>query len=248
MAVLGLLALVLVRQLGAVRDDLVRGASRDGAWPERARRGRRGGRDRSRSSEGGSSSTQARTARRAARPSAVSWLPVVGRTTDAVERHRWRRRLRRRRRRRSWRCRLADSPRRPGRPRSDERGALPGPVPSARAGGQRGGCADDGRGLAAATRHPDSLLLGPVAPARREAEAELSELNDKIHAASLVLQGLPRFLGAEGPRRYFFGAQNPAELRGTGGLIGAYSILTIDDGRFHFSPFGPIHVAVRARR
>ena len=88
---------------------------------------------------------------------------------------------------------------------------------------------------------PTSLLLGPVGPARREARAELGELNETIHTAALLLQGFPRFLGAEGPQRYFFGAQNPAELRGTGGLIGAYSILEIDDGRFHFSPFVPIH-------
>ncbi|MGA9159282.1 MAG: DUF4012 domain-containing protein, partial [Actinomycetota bacterium] len=88
---------------------------------------------------------------------------------------------------------------------------------------------------------PTSLLLGPVGPARREAQAELGELSETIHTASLLLQGFPRFLGAEEPQRYFFGAQNPAELRGTGGLIGAYSILKIDDGRFHFSPFVPIH-------
>jgi hypothetical protein len=88
---------------------------------------------------------------------------------------------------------------------------------------------------------PTSLLLGPVGPARRDAEVELGHLSDTIHAASLVLQGLPEFLGGAGPQRYFFGAQNPAELRGTGGLIGAYSIVRIDDGRFHFSPFVPIH-------
>jgi hypothetical protein len=89
---------------------------------------------------------------------------------------------------------------------------------------------------------PDSLLVGPVGPARLDAEAELSEIRESIHAASLLLQGLPAFLGAEGPRRYFFGAQNPAELRGTGGLIGAYSILRIDQGRFRFAPFVPTHL------
>jgi hypothetical protein len=88
---------------------------------------------------------------------------------------------------------------------------------------------------------PDSLLIGPVASARRTAADELRTLNDSIHAASSLLQGLPGFLGAEGPRRYFFGAQNPAELRGTGGLIGAYSMLRIDDGSFRFGPFVPIH-------
>jgi Protein of unknown function (DUF4012) len=87
---------------------------------------------------------------------------------------------------------------------------------------------------------PDSLLIGPVASARRTAETQVTELNDKIHSASLLLGELPAFLGADGPRRYFFGAQNPAELRGTGGLIGAYSILTIDGGRFHFTHFTPI--------
>lgn len=88
---------------------------------------------------------------------------------------------------------------------------------------------------------PTSLLIGPVGPARRDAEVELGELRESIHAASLLLQGLPAFLGAEGPQRYFFGAQNPAELRGTGGLIGAFSILELDGGRFRFSPFDPIH-------
>jgi hypothetical protein len=87
---------------------------------------------------------------------------------------------------------------------------------------------------------PHSLLIGPVAAARRTAEEELQELSDKVHAASSVLRGLPGFLGDDGPRRYFFGAQNPAELRGTGGLIGAYSILRIDDGSFHFGPLVPV--------
>jgi hypothetical protein len=88
---------------------------------------------------------------------------------------------------------------------------------------------------------PDSLLIDPVASARRTAETQVNELNDKIHSASLLLGELPAFLGADGPRQYFFGAQNPAELRGTGGLIGAYSILTIDDGRFHFTHFTPVY-------
>jgi Protein of unknown function (DUF4012) len=88
---------------------------------------------------------------------------------------------------------------------------------------------------------PTSLLLGPVGPARRDAQSELREASETIHAASLLLKGLPSLFGAEEPRTYFFGAQNPAELRGTGGLIGAYSILRIDAGRFHFSAFVPIH-------
>jgi hypothetical protein len=47
-----------------------------------------------------------------------------------------------------------------------------------------------------------------------------------------LLTALPGFLGADGPREYFLGVQTPAELRGTGGLIGYFAVLTIDDGRF----------------
>ncbi len=87
----------------------------------------------------------------------------------------------------------------------------------------------------------DSLVLEPVAGALRDANEEAAEIRDEIHALALLLDGLPRFLGADHTRTYFFGAQNPAELRGTGGLIGAYSLLRIEDGRFHFSPFKQIH-------
>lgn len=47
-----------------------------------------------------------------------------------------------------------------------------------------------------------------------------------------LLTALPGFLGADGPREYFLGVQTPAELRGTGGLIGYFAVLTIDEGRF----------------
>lgn len=93
-------------------------------------------------------------------------------------------------------------------------------------------------------RATDSLVLEPVAGALRDAREEVVEIRDGIHALALILDGLPRFLGADGMRTYFFGAQNPAELRGTGGLIGAYSLLRIDDGRFRFSRFEPIHSLV----
>jgi uncharacterized protein DUF4012 len=93
------------------------------------------------------------------------------------------------------------------------------------------------RGLAAS---PGSLVLAPVAEARREAVDELSSLNEQLHAGALILRELPEFLGATEPRRYFFGAANPAELRGTGGLIGAYSILTFEQGRMRFEDFVPV--------
>lgn len=94
--------------------------------------------------------------------------------------------------------------------------------------------------LATVQGSPDSLLIAPVHDARRVLVDELGSLHELLGTGSLLLRGLPEFLGAEGERRYFFAAQDPAELRGTGGVIGAYSILSIDDGRFSFAPFRPI--------
>ncbi len=58
-----------------------------------------------------------------------------------------------------------------------------------------------------------------------------------LAAATATAWALPAFLGADGAKRYFLGAQNPAELRGTGGLIGAYAIMTADQGRIEVGPF-----------
>jgi hypothetical protein len=85
-----------------------------------------------------------------------------------------------------------------------------------------------------------SFLFAPVAGARAQALTQLDDLDRALSSATLLLRGAPAFLGADEPVSYFFGAQNPAELRGTGGLMGAFSILAIDDGRLSFSPFQPI--------
>ena len=87
---------------------------------------------------------------------------------------------------------------------------------------------------------PSSLLAGPVADARFEAERQVEQAADAITALRLTLQGLPNFAGANGERTYFFVAESPAEQRGTGGIWGAYSIVTAKDGRFEFSKFAPI--------
>jgi hypothetical protein len=85
-----------------------------------------------------------------------------------------------------------------------------------------------------------SFLFPPVEDARVRAEWSLSALHDSLGSAAAVLDRLPAFLGGDGPRTYLFGAENPAELRGTGGLIGAYALLRTDDGRLSLSPFRPI--------
>lgn len=87
---------------------------------------------------------------------------------------------------------------------------------------------------------PDSLLPGAVREARAEALLVAGSLERSLDAAGGLVSRMRALLGEDGPARYFVAAQNPAELRGTGGLIGAYAILEVDEGRFDFGDAVPI--------
>ena len=101
---------------------------------------------------------------------------------------------------------------------------------------------DVGEARAALDAAPsDGFVLGRVADARQELDAELAELAPALSTGHALADTLPGFLGADEPRRYFFGASQIAELRGTGGLIGAYAIVTADEGRLDFEDFSTIH-------
>jgi hypothetical protein len=78
---------------------------------------------------------------------------------------------------------------------------------------------------------PNGYLVGPVASARFDAEAQASDAADALAAGAALLEGLPRFAGGDGPRRYLVVSANPAEQRGTGGIWGAYATLTFREGR-----------------
>ena len=56
--------------------------------------------------------------------------------------------------------------------------------------------------------------------------AVVADLAATVHGAALAAQLLPPMLGADGPRSYLLAFQNPAEARGTGGLVGGYGVLT----------------------
>jgi uncharacterized protein DUF4012 len=84
------------------------------------------------------------------------------------------------------------------------------------------------------------MLPAIVADARLQGLRQLSSLDRTLSTAAVLTKRLPAFFGANRPMRYFFGAQTPAELRGTGGFVGAYSTLTIHRGRLHFSSFRTI--------
>jgi hypothetical protein len=78
---------------------------------------------------------------------------------------------------------------------------------------------------------PQELLDGRTETLRLADETILT-----VERGRELLTVLPSFLGMEGPRSYFLGVQTPAELRGTGGLIGFYAVLTVEDGGFEISP------------
>jgi len=85
-----------------------------------------------------------------------------------------------------------------------------------------------------------SLVPDLIADPLREFQVELAQALRTLTAADRLVRVLPDFLGADEPRTYFVGAQNPAELRGTGGLIGAYTTMTIEDGRMELGSFSPV--------
>ena len=82
---------------------------------------------------------------------------------------------------------------------------------------------------------PGTFLFAPVAEARWEALDEIGDAADALRAADGLLAGLPSFAGADRPMRYLIASENPAEFRGTGGLWGAYAVLTLEDGEPRFS-------------
>ena len=80
--------------------------------------------------------------------------------------------------------------------------------------------------------------LPVVADARSELLDQLTPLASSSGKAATAARLLPPMLGMDGTRRYFVGFQNPAEARGTGGLLGAYAIVTADRGRVRVARLG----------
>ncbi|KQR49517.1 hypothetical protein ASF87_12330 [Microbacterium sp. Leaf161] len=73
--------------------------------------------------------------------------------------------------------------------------------------------------------------LPPLADAVREMRSTVTQaatVVGALHGASALL---PSMLGAEGPRNYVLAMQNNAELRSSGGIIGAIALLHAEDGR-----------------
>lgn len=84
---------------------------------------------------------------------------------------------------------------------------------------------------------PTQGLVSPVLEARTEFGLQLGEARTLSRTTAALVSIMPDFLGQDGVRRYFFGAVNPAELRGSGGFLGAATVLEIADGTLSFGEF-----------
>jgi hypothetical protein len=84
---------------------------------------------------------------------------------------------------------------------------------------------------------PRSSWLSQVDSVRISLETTLRSISGYVDAGARSAQALPEILGADGPRRYFVGLQNEAELRGSGGLPGAFAIAVADHGQVRFTHF-----------
>lgn len=74
-------------------------------------------------------------------------------------------------------------------------------------------------------------LIGEVKEAVGELRGDLTGAARDATRAAAAARIAPEVLGGGGPRRYLLLVENPAELRGTGGLIGNWGILSAADGK-----------------
>jgi hypothetical protein len=79
--------------------------------------------------------------------------------------------------------------------------------------------------------------LGAVDSRRVELLRQVDSIRGYVDAAARIAHVLPPMLGNATPQRYFIGLENEAELRGTGGLPGAFTIAVASHGTLRFTRF-----------
>ncbi len=93
---------------------------------------------------------------------------------------------------------------------------------------------------------PRRFLLPQIRKSTSEYSGKITKLKSAVDKVDKILDMVPPFLGASGKRSYFLAVQNNAELRATGGLIGNYGIIEVDNGKLSLGIFDQIHVLERA--
>ncbi|MFP5346770.1 MAG: DUF4012 domain-containing protein [Actinomycetes bacterium] len=82
-------------------------------------------------------------------------------------------------------------------------------------------------------------LLPPLRPRLDSATQQVVRVDDAARYAATLLPVVPDMLGAQGPRQYLIGFTNPAEVRPVQGIVGAYGLLSAEDGRLELEDAGP---------
>ncbi|WP_329318631.1 DUF4012 domain-containing protein [Streptomyces sp. NBC_01262] len=94
---------------------------------------------------------------------------------------------------------------------------------------------------------PSNTWLPAADRARTRLNGQLDRLAPATADAASVARVLPAMMGAQVERRYLVIFQNTAEARGTGGLPGAFAVLTASQGKLSFDDFGNDTVMAGAR-
>lgn len=84
--------------------------------------------------------------------------------------------------------------------------------------------------------------------ARDDLTRAVSALAVDVRDAAVAAKVLPPLLGADRPTRLLLVAQNNAEERATGGLIGSFALLSVDNGRIRLERSGSDSVLVDASK
>ena len=79
-----------------------------------------------------------------------------------------------------------------------------------------------------------AALASPVTTAQRDLPRVVSTATSLNEAAERI----PGLLGASAPRTWALLLQNPAEARGTGGIVGGYALINVDNGRASLAEVG----------
>jgi Protein of unknown function (DUF4012) len=83
-----------------------------------------------------------------------------------------------------------------------------------------------------------AAVPSPIATGVMSLRRQIGGLYVDLTAVSTAARVLPAMLGSDAPRHYLVVFQNNAEARGTGGLVGAYALVTASAGRLSVDALG----------
>lgn len=84
------------------------------------------------------------------------------------------------------------------------------------------------------------FVVGEVAHLQKKLYAEVARRRREFSNVEAAVEIVTEMAGANGPRRYLIAVANEAEMRGTGGMILSYGVLSSSNGKFTLDRFGPI--------